>query len=746
MCRAANEPGGPRRCPCSDRPRPRYRAKADNAGRKQISRCKQAIAQLTAANPALEQVISAQTAITVPGSDVIKQLRAARSRARQAGDADAVQVIDAQLAAAQLVIAQHRLAEARAEAHGEDQADTAATANASEPSTRPQAYEATVPEPRAAVDATPAPTPIAPSTTTLQDAIYATGATVRKGDWMPLSKLRSMMPADASREEVDAMLKQLCRDGKIHLAPDPRKDSLSQADHNDALRLGGEANHLVSWEAEARVPTSAATQAKPPRQSPVAGAASPLEDTLRAVAKGEHQGDWMPLSKLRSMMPADASREEVDAMLKQLSRDGKIVLAPNPDRKSLDRADRENAIRAGGEDNHLVAFTASWVQGKAKVDPEAALQRILASGVTADTPSEDLEAARSARSITADVGRAIYAERHRREQAARQSAGTSASAAGATDPAPSGAAGIAARLRELPNEDEGATFLRARGLDRKGLQAVAAELGLTRVGRLGRDALEQRVLKQAIGARNKFAGLRDWSPTDTTKVQETTIQPCAKAEPSPAPAGKQASRPAANTRTATHVAKPATTATPAPTKPTTIEGTIAARLRDISTEQDGATYLRSQNLDRKGLQAVAAELGLTRVGRLGRDALEQRVLKQAIGARNKFAGLREGWQGTRKEQQGEPRTVHEAIRAAYEVGVKPGSLDRMQRLADVRARIDARFSREEVDAALGEMGRSGAATLAPNPARRNVTAEDHAAAVWIGGDENDLIAFEDFDD
>ncbi|MEV5835596.1 hypothetical protein [Nocardia sp. NPDC052112] len=72
------------------------------------------------------------------------------------------------------------------------------------------------------------------------------------------------------------------------------------------------------------------------------------------------------------------------------------------------------------------------------------------------------------------------------------------------------AARIAAQLRATETEDEGAAYLRDQQLDRAGLLAVAAELQLTRVDRLSRPELEKRVLKQAIGARRKFAGLRKW--------------------------------------------------------------------------------------------------------------------------------------------------------------------------------------------------------------------------------------------
>ena len=48
------------------------------------------------------------------------------------------------------------------------------------------------------------------------------------------------------------------------------------------------------------------------------------------------------------------------------------------------------------------------------------------------------------------------------------------------------------------------------GLDRAGLLAVAGELLLTRVDRLTKPQLKQRLLKQAIGSRRKYDGLRTW--------------------------------------------------------------------------------------------------------------------------------------------------------------------------------------------------------------------------------------------
>ncbi|MFD6073693.1 hypothetical protein [Amycolatopsis lurida] len=66
---------------------------------------------------------------------------------------------------------------------------------------------------------------------------------------------------------------------------------------------------------------------------------------------------------------------------------------------------------------------------------------------------------------------------------------------------------------------------------------------------------------------------------------------------------------------------------------------IASRLREIETMEEGAAYLATQQLNKEGLLALAAELQLTRVDRLNQADLEKKILQQAIGSRRKFAGL-----------------------------------------------------------------------------------------------------------
>ncbi|MEU4517334.1 hypothetical protein AB0F52_01295 [Amycolatopsis sp. NPDC024027] len=95
-------------------------------------------------------------------------------------------------------------------------------------------------------------------------------------------------------------------------------------------------------------------------------------------------------------------------------------------------------------------------------------------------------------------------------------------------------------------------------------------------------------------------------------------------EPAPAPPAPQ----------------PVTTPPPATARPGIDAAAVATHLRETETEEEGASYLDAQHLDRESLLAVATELQLTRVDRLNQKELTRRVLKQAIGARRKFAGLR----------------------------------------------------------------------------------------------------------
>ncbi|WP_370963091.1 hypothetical protein [Amycolatopsis sp. cg9] len=65
--------------------------------------------------------------------------------------------------------------------------------------------------------------------------------------WVGLVDLRPKLDAPAA--EVDAVLKELSRAGTVHLVPEDNRKALTAADHEAAIRIGGEDNHFVAFEA-----------------------------------------------------------------------------------------------------------------------------------------------------------------------------------------------------------------------------------------------------------------------------------------------------------------------------------------------------------------------------------------------------------------------------------------------------------------------------------------------------------------
>lgn len=176
-------------------------------------------------------------------------------------------------------------------------------------------------------------------------------------------------------------------------------------------------------------------------------------------------------------------------------------------------------------------------------------------------------------------------------------------------------------LPKLTSEHERRVYLNATGLNVRQLHRVARLLGLKRYSKLSKAKL--------------IALLAGRGPHETDAV---AVEPISPKHLSPEMADENSTD---ERQATTEEARPSPMAQPTDTtklKPDV--AAIASRLRDIETEEEGAAYLRTQRLDREGLLAVAAELQLTRVDRLKPSELEKRVLKQAIGARRKFAGLR----------------------------------------------------------------------------------------------------------
>jgi hypothetical protein len=64
-------------------------------------------------------------------------------------------------------------------------------------------------------------------------------------DWVGLVDLRPML-GDAPTHDVNVVLKELSRTGQAHLAPEDNRKALTAADHEAAIRIGGEDSHLLS--------------------------------------------------------------------------------------------------------------------------------------------------------------------------------------------------------------------------------------------------------------------------------------------------------------------------------------------------------------------------------------------------------------------------------------------------------------------------------------------------------------------
>ncbi|GAA1665540.1 hypothetical protein GCM10009830_08900 [Glycomyces endophyticus] len=88
-----------------------------------------------------------------------------------------------------------------------------------------------------------------PAAETLADKIIAAyqELTGDSADWVPLLALRERLD-DAAREEVDKVLAELHTLREIQLIPESNQKTLTDADRDAALWLGGEHRHLIGIE------------------------------------------------------------------------------------------------------------------------------------------------------------------------------------------------------------------------------------------------------------------------------------------------------------------------------------------------------------------------------------------------------------------------------------------------------------------------------------------------------------------
>jgi len=172
-------------------------------------------------------------------------------------------------------------------------------------------------------------------------------------------------------------------------------------------------------------------------------------------------------------------------------------------------------------------------------------------------------------------------------------------------------------LLTLTSVEERRKYLTAANLPlEKGLRKVARNLDLKNYSKPSKDELIELLIIHRLAQAK--------APADKPKTP-------APSSPQPVDDDSEARQ---------HVTARETRPAAPTTQSSADTSAIASRLREIETEEEGAAFLHEQRLDREGLLAVATELGLTRVDRLRQPDLEKKILKQAIGARRKFAGLR----------------------------------------------------------------------------------------------------------
>ncbi|WP_433193069.1 hypothetical protein ACQP1G_30615 [Nocardia sp. CA-107356] len=198
-------------------------------------------------------------------------------------------------------------------------------------------------------------------------------------------------------------------------------------------------------------------------------------------------------------------------------------------------------------------------------------------------------------------------------------------------------------LSRLPSGQQRSFYLNGADLPLKGLHQVAKLLGIRGYTQRRKAELVDILVRHSF-ARNDATADESRTPAsaldtrdgktgaENTKAHDALAD---NARADQTDTGSTASQPT------THESGRVLAATPTTVTSSNADAArIAAQLRATETEDEGAAYLHEQHLDRASLLAVAAQLQLTRVDRLSRPELEKRVLKQAIGARRKFAGLR----------------------------------------------------------------------------------------------------------
>jgi hypothetical protein len=169
------------------------------------------------------------------------------------------------------------------------------------------------------------------------------------GDLVSLAQLRDRLP-DLSREDLDAVLLDMDRRREVQLEPDPHRIALTERAKDAAIPLGGEDMHLITVNPGPSGMDAATEQVTKP---PVA-AGDQIRNVYTDLAGSD--GRWIDLTEVRTRL-SDLPRAEVDAALRDLIRDDRVRLEPEPFGHRIGPAERDAAIHIGGEDRHKL-----WIE------------------------------------------------------------------------------------------------------------------------------------------------------------------------------------------------------------------------------------------------------------------------------------------------------------------------------------------------------------------------------------------------
>lgn len=127
--------------------------------------------------------------------------------------------------------------------------------------------------------------------------------------------------------------------------------------------VDGETVHLSKADVEVATPEEVAAD----RTRRVAKAKQRIRDVYAARPKAP--GGWVGLADLRADL-ADMPREDVDAALRELSREKGIRLDPFDNTRSLGQKDRDAALDLGSSPRHMIAIDSKWPGWNADATPD----------------------------------------------------------------------------------------------------------------------------------------------------------------------------------------------------------------------------------------------------------------------------------------------------------------------------------------------------------------------------------------